>query len=46
MAVDKIEQACITILSELKKGQYTKPELAMLYALFSKLAEITKKKLE
>lgn len=45
METDTIERACLKILSVLKSGRFTRPELEMLYALFSKLVGITKKML-
>ena len=45
MAVDIIEKSCLTILNELKRGQFTRPELELLQRLFQEIVNVTKKKL-
>lgn len=45
MKLNKIERACQTILSELKRGAFTRQELEFIVTFFTKIVEVTKKKL-
>lgn len=45
MAVDIIEKSSLTILKELKRGQFTRAELELMQRLFQEIVNATKKKL-
>ncbi len=45
MAIDTIEKSCLTILKELKRGQFTRLDLELLQKIFQEIVNVTKKKL-